>query len=125
MSSYDSTMSHYPQCTTEEFNEACHYFDAKYIASRLGPERRAWKMSLQRSLLTGESFLLIVRLLLNNDEANGTQDLSELLELLSWGSEGGGTPDAVNINVDDEMNDIVSVTCQDVLCPSLSMTRKY
>lgn len=103
-------MAHFPQCTPEEFNEACHYFDAKYVASKLGPERRQWRLSLQRSLLTGESFLLILRPLVNDDATDGSQDLLELLELLSWGGEGGGMLDAANIDVEAEMDDAVRVT---------------
>lgn len=108
MASYGNMLPFFPQLTPEEFNEACHFFDRKYIAATLGPERKAWKMSLQRSLLTGEAFLVVLRPLDVGGSTDGTQDLSDLLELLSWGGEGGGMLDAANIDVDAEMNDSVS-----------------
>ncbi|KAI0526111.1 hypothetical protein F5B22DRAFT_269062 [Xylaria bambusicola] len=42
----------YPFLTQEEFAEVCHYFDAKYCRTTLGPLRSQWQLRLRTALDT-------------------------------------------------------------------------
>ncbi|KAI0393472.1 hypothetical protein F5Y17DRAFT_305974 [Xylariaceae sp. FL0594] len=71
----------YPFLTHEEFAEACHYLDAKYVQATLGDLRKDWRLTVHTALdtsaghLTSVTFVQIARPLDNTqvDDQLATQ----------------------------------------------------
>lgn len=108
----------WPFLTGEEFEVACAYFDKRYIQAKLGPTRKVFKISLQRTLTTGACSVEIIRLLqLPGDE----EDLIRQLEKLG----GGGTPalsGQTDVEMAEEEDDVSGI---DEWCTSINLgTRK-
>src|SRR4051794_18113389 len=46
-----SEFKDYPFLTPDEFSEACHHLERRYIQAELGPLRRQWKLRVNRALI--------------------------------------------------------------------------
>ncbi|KAK3341718.1 hypothetical protein B0T25DRAFT_350971 [Lasiosphaeria hispida] len=83
-----SAFKNYPNLTSEEFAEVCHYLDRRYCQATLGPVRRQWKLRVCTAFNTSfglgseyNTYLQIVRPL-ENELDDG--DLSSCLEKFSF-----------------------------------------
>jgi ubiquitin-like-conjugating enzyme ATG10 len=94
----------FPFLTQEEFSLACHLLDRKYITATLGQERRAFRLSLQHSLLNDSLSICITTPI---DVSKNDISLSLDLQALGWGDEkaAGNTL----MDVDAEEADSVSL----------------
>jgi len=79
----------YPFLTAEEFHDACHFLDHKYIGATLGSLRRTFRFRLNRNLASGEIYASIMRPI-DMSQYHITFDL----ENLAWGSESVSGEDA-------------------------------
>lgn len=83
-----SEFKNYPFLTPEEFAEACHQLDRKYIQAELGPLRRQWKLRVNTALIMAftpaaeySTYIQIIRPLeVDLDDGN----LSAALDKLSF-----------------------------------------
>jgi ubiquitin-like-conjugating enzyme ATG10 len=83
-----SEFENYPFLTAEEFAEACHQLDRRYIQAELGPLRRQWKLRVNTALVLAftpaaeySTYIQIIRPLeLDLDDG----DLSAALDKLSF-----------------------------------------
>jgi len=101
-----SEFENYPFLTVEEFAEACHELDRKYIQVELGPLRRQWKLRVNTALIMAFSpaaelstYIQIIRPL-EPDLDEG--DLSAALDKLSFDVTLGGTESASS-DADEQM----------------------
>jgi ubiquitin-like-conjugating enzyme ATG10 len=94
----------YPFLTQEEFNLACHLLDQKYIATSLGRERREFRLQVQRSLISNAVYLSIAKPL----DISKT-DLSLVLDLQALGWESKDDALDINMDMDAEEADSVSI----------------
>lgn len=100
MTAYDS-IKEYPFLSTEEFQDACHFLDRKYIGATLGPLRRTYKFRLNRNLASGEIYISIMRPI-DTSKYEITLDL----ENIAWNSEDVVEEDAC-MDLDAENEDLV------------------
>lgn len=83
-----SEFKNYPFLTLEEFAEACHQLDRKYVQAKLGPVRRQWKLRVNTALIMAftpaaeySTYIQIIRPLeVDLDDGN----LSAALDKLSF-----------------------------------------
>ena len=102
-----SEFENYPFLTAEEFAEACHHLDRKYIQAELGPLRRQWKLRVNTALIMAYSptaeystYIQIIRPLeLDLDDGN----LSAALDKLSFDVTNGA--EAASIDADEQMRE--------------------
>ncbi|KAB5580076.1 hypothetical protein GE09DRAFT_1212540 [Coniochaeta sp. 2T2.1] len=101
-----SEFRNYPFLTPEEFSEACHHLDRKYIQAELGPLRRQWKLRVNTALIMAftlaaeySTYIQIVKPLEVNLDDSG---LSAALDKLSFGVAHDDTEPAP-IEADEQM----------------------
>jgi len=102
-----SEFENYPFPTADEFAEACHHLDRKYIQAELGPLRRQWKLRVNRALIMAftpaaeySTYIQIIRPLeLDLDDGN----LSAALDKLSFDVTNGA--EGASIDADEQMRE--------------------
>ncbi|KAJ9161951.1 Ubiquitin-like-conjugating enzyme ATG10 [Coniochaeta hoffmannii] len=102
-----SEFENYPFLTADEFAEACHHLDKKYIQAELGPLRRQWKLRVNRALIMAftpaaeySTYIQIIRPLeLDLDDGN----LSAALDKLSFDVTNG--VEGASIDADEQMRE--------------------
>lgn len=100
-----SEFDNYPFLTPDEFAEACHQLDRKYIQAELGPLRRQWKLRVNTALIMAftpaaeySTYLQIIRPLeLDLDDG----DLSAALDKLSFDVTHG--TETASLDADEQM----------------------
>lgn len=104
-----SDFQNYPFLTSEEFTEAAHHLDRRYIQASLGPLRRQWKLRVNTSLTLAFSpqaeyttYVQIIRPLAPN---LADDELSAALDKLSFGVTPTYTTDAGHTDADEQMLD--------------------
>lgn len=100
-----SEFENYPFLTAEEFAEACHHLDRRYIQAELGPLRRQWKLRVNTALIMAftpaaeySTYIQIIRPLeMDLDDGN----LSAALDRLSFGVTHG--TEGASLDADQQM----------------------
>ena len=101
---FHNEVANYPFLTKEEFNLACHLLDQKYITAILGPERRAFRLRLQYSMVNDSVSVSITKPIdISRNDINLSLDFSGL----NWGED--HTTSENLMDVDAENADIVGL----------------
>ncbi|KAI9744811.1 MAG: hypothetical protein M1818_001736 [Claussenomyces sp. TS43310] len=92
----------YPFLSSDEFQDACHFLDQKYIRATLGLQRRIFRLRLNRNLATGDVYITIICPI-----DTSKYDITLDLEKLSWGE--GICSDDNHMDIEAENNDFEAV----------------